>query len=126
MTHLRALPSAPARRPWPYAHLSEELREELERRLARHKLEALSSLFLEELPADMGWAFAVASATRAAVKLELQAMLDERLEHLRLALDTGRDFLTPEGPLQTSPFTVGLLTLPAEVTLLRAALSSTT
>lgn len=123
MTHLRALPSASAPRPWPYAHLSEDLRDELERRLARHHIDALAPD--APLPATMGWAIAVASATRAAVKLELQAMLDERLEHLRLALDTGRDFLAPEGPLQTSPFAVGLLTLPAEVTLLRAALSST-
>lgn len=54
----------------------------------------------------------------------LQAMTDDREAELRAALDAIADTITPEGALEASPLVIALIQLPAELALLRAALTT--
>lgn len=102
---------------WPDRHLTPALVDELRQRLERYRIEA-TTLFGA---AEVSDAFKAARA--AFQKQVLGDMLRERLECLRLALGTAQDFALEAGPLQVTPLVVSLLTLPAEVQLLRDALA---
>lgn len=103
---------------WPDAHLTPTLVDELRERLERYSLGAA------ELLGNSEAARVFAGAVTAYQRQALSEMLGERLNHLRQALTTVETFELPEGPMPASPLTVALITLPAEVQLLRDALSA--
>lgn len=91
--------------------LSKELRRELHTRLGQRQ--PLS---------DGGDDFAARGFRSASVRHVLREMLLEREEQLRHALDSTAD-LGIEGPIEATPLLIALLTLPAELALLRSALN---
>jgi hypothetical protein len=102
---------------WPDLHLTPALVDELRQRLDRYAIDA------KMLMGNREAAIAFAGAVNAYQRQALGEMLKERLEQLRLALGTAQDFQLESGALQVSPLVVSLLTLPAEVQLLRDALA---
>jgi len=90
--------------------LSKELRRELHARLGQR-----------QPLADGADAFAARGHRSASVRHVLREMSLEREEQLRQALDSTAD-LGIEGPLEATPLLIALLTLPAELALLRTAL----
>lgn len=102
---------------WPDHHLTPALVDELRTRLDRYELDAKMLLGNREA------ARVFAGAVHAYQRQALSEMLNERLGNLRIALGTAADFRLDAGPLQVTPLVVSLLTVPAEVQLLRDALA---
>lgn len=102
---------------WPDLHLTPALVDELRTRLDRYELDAKMLLGNREA------ARVFAGAVHAYQRQALNEMLRERLAGLRLALGTAADFRLDAGPLHVTPLVVSLLTVPAEVQLLRDALA---